>query len=99
MFHATSEWLDQRGSGFGAANNQPVCSILDNNTSSAKCTELKLCSNIIADGCTQDSGAFTQYAGPVHQKRGGCGEVTAIMKTSSGASTALIDAVRGTTAC
>ncbi|MFF3459429.1 hypothetical protein ACFYXH_34975 [Streptomyces sp. NPDC002730] len=61
--------------------------------------KLKLCSNVIADGCTQDSGTFTQYAGPVYQKRGECGEATAIMKTSSGASTALIDAVRGATAC
>ncbi|WP_406278140.1 hypothetical protein OHT93_36455 [Streptomyces sp. NBC_00191] len=83
----------------GAAENQPVCAIFDNNTGVAKYMKIKLCSNWIADGCTQDSGTFSQYAGPVYQKRGGCGKVTAIMTNSASSSTALIDAVRSTTAC
>ncbi|MGK5632002.1 hypothetical protein [Streptomyces sp. URMC 123] len=82
----------------GAGNDQPVCSIFDNNTGVAKYMKIKLCSNYIADGCKEDSGTFSQYAGPVYQKRGGCGKVTAIMK-STASSPALIDAVRGTTAC
>ncbi|MGW6455705.1 hypothetical protein ACWF94_07205 [Streptomyces sp. NPDC055078] len=83
----------------GAGNDQPVCSIFDNNMGVAKWMKIKLCSNYIADGCTTDSGTFSQYAGPVYQTRGGCGKVTAIMKNSASSSTALVDAIRGTTAC
>ncbi|MEU3466026.1 hypothetical protein ABZ721_39575 [Streptomyces sp. NPDC006733] len=83
----------------GTPDNDPTCAIFDNNTSSAKWMKLKLCSNWIADGCAEDTGRFTSYAGPVYRARGGCGKVYAIMKTSAGSSTALIDAIRNATNC
>ncbi|WP_406340469.1 hypothetical protein [Streptomyces sp. NBC_00648] len=80
-------------------NDVPVCSIFDNNTASRKWMKLKVCSNYIDDGCAEDVGNYTQYAGPVYRTRGGCGKVTAIMKNSSSSSAALIDAVRSATTC
>ncbi len=82
-----------------ASNDAPTCAILDNNTGSAKWMKLKLCSNYTADGCASDEGTFSQYAGPVYRAHGGCGTVTALMKTTSGASTYIINAVRDTTNC
>ncbi|WP_329417484.1 hypothetical protein [Streptomyces sp. NBC_01268] len=80
-------------------NDVPVCTIFDNNTGSRKWMKLKLCSNYIDDGCAEDVGNYSQYAGPVYRTRGGCGKVTAIMKNTSTSSTALIDAIRGATTC
>ncbi|OPC79217.1 hypothetical protein B4N89_34710 [Embleya scabrispora] len=79
-------------------DNDPTCAIFDNNTSGSKWMKLKLCSNWIADGCAEDSGNFSSYAGPVYRARGGCGKVYAIMRTSAGG-TVLIDAIRNATNC
>ncbi|MEU7137639.1 hypothetical protein [Streptomyces sp. NPDC046261] len=83
----------------GSYNDIPTCAIFDNNTGSAKYMKLKLCSNYTAVPCAVNEGTFSQYAGPVFQKKGGCGLVYAIMKTSKSASSAIIDAKRGATAC
>ncbi|MFI6583015.1 hypothetical protein [Embleya sp. NPDC050493] len=80
-------------------NDEPTCAILDNNTASTKWMKLKLCSNWIADGCAEDVGNFTSYAGPVYRARGGCGKVYAIMKNSAGSGSALVDAIRNATNC
>ncbi|GGP31411.1 hypothetical protein GCM10018980_65520 [Streptomyces capoamus] len=82
-----------------ASNDTPTCAILDNNTGGAKWMKIKLCSNYTADGCASDSGTFSEYAGPVYRARGGCGEVTALMKNSSSSSTYIINAVRDSTNC
>ncbi len=82
-----------------ASNDAPTCAIFDNNMSGAKWMKLKLCSNYTSEGCASDEGNFTQYAGPVYRNHGGCGTVTALMKTTSGSSTYIINAVRDTTAC
>lgn len=83
----------------GDPNNEPTCAILDNNTSTRKWMKLKMCSNWIADGCAEDTGYFTQYAGPVYRARGGCGKVYAIMKESQNSSAAIVDAIRAATVC
>ncbi|MFD3652896.1 hypothetical protein [Streptomyces sp. NPDC058620] len=83
----------------GGINDQPTCAIFDNNTSTSKWMKLKLCSNYTAVACTTDEGNFSQYAGPVFQSKGGCGNVTALMKTSSASTTYLINAVRSATTC
>ncbi|WP_392674645.1 hypothetical protein [Streptomyces sp. LN785] len=83
----------------GASNDTPTCSIFDNNTGSTKWMKLKLCSNYTADGCATDQGNFSQYAGPVYRTRGGCGTVTALMKTTESASKYIINAVRDATNC
>ncbi|MFC8421094.1 hypothetical protein ACFUN7_09475 [Streptomyces sp. NPDC057236] len=79
--------------GNGAASNQNTCSVFDNNTGGAKWMKLQLCDNYTSTPCAVDQGTFSSYAGPVWQKPGGCGTVTALMKTSSSASTYLINRV------
>lgn len=83
----------------GNPNDEPTCAIMDNNLSVRKWMKLKLCSNWIADGCAEDSGYFTQYAGPVYRARGGCGKVYAIMKDTPNSSGAIVDAIRPATVC
>jgi hypothetical protein len=79
--------------GNGAASNQNTCSMFDNNTGTAKWMKLQLCDNYTDTPCSVDQGTFSQYAGPVWQKPGGCGTVTALMKSSSTSSTYLINRV------
>lgn len=83
----------------GDLNDEPTCAILDNNTGTRMWMKLKVCSNWIADGCAEDSGYFTQYAGPVYRARGGCGKVYAIMKNSASSTVAIVDAIRASTIC
>ncbi|MFE3634783.1 hypothetical protein [Streptomyces sp. NPDC059168] len=82
-----------------ASNDAPTCAILDNNTSGAKWMKIKLCSNYTAEGCASDAGTYSQYAGPVYRKHGGCGTVTSLMKTSSGSRTYLVNNVQDSTNC
>ncbi|MFJ3717246.1 hypothetical protein [Streptomyces sp. NPDC090057] len=82
-----------------ASNDAPTCAILDNNMQTAKWMKIKLCSNYTAEGCASDSGTFSEYAGPVYRNHGGCGTVTSLMKTSSSASTYLINNVQDSTNC
>ncbi|MFE4665142.1 hypothetical protein ACFRI7_25850 [Streptomyces sp. NPDC056716] len=74
-------------------NEQNTCSLFDNNTVGAKWMKLELCDNFTTTPCAVDEGTYSQYAGPVWQEPGGCGKVTALMKTSSTASTYLINRV------
>ncbi|MFF9793073.1 hypothetical protein [Streptomyces bacillaris] len=67
------------------------CAIFDNNLGTAKYMKLKLCPNQLSKPCSVDEGTFSQYAGPVRVADGMCAEVTAIMKNSKSATTALID--------
>lgn len=82
-----------------ASNDTPTCAILDNNTGGTKWMKIKLCSNYTAEGCDSDSGNFSEYAGPVYRKHGGCGTVTALMKNTSSSSTYIVNAVRDATNC
>ncbi|MFF4401767.1 hypothetical protein [Streptomyces sp. NPDC001480] len=82
-----------------ASNDAPTCAILDNNTTTAKWMKIKLCSNYTAEGCAQDSGTFSEYAGPVYRNHGGCGTVTSLMKSSSSSSTYIINNVQDSTNC
>jgi hypothetical protein len=79
--------------GNGTGSYQNTCSIFDNNTGTSKWMKLQLCDNFTDTPCDVDQGTFSQYAGPVWQKPGGCGTVTALMKTSSTATTYLINRV------
>ncbi|MFF4224254.1 hypothetical protein ACFYZH_15510 [Streptomyces abikoensis] len=81
----------------GGGSDTPTCAIFDNNTGSKKYMKIKLCSNYTDTPCKSDEGWFSEYAGPVYQDRGGCGDVYAIMKDSAGG--VLIDAKRGATSC
>lgn len=83
----------------GASNDTPTCAIFENNTTAAKWMKIKLCSNYTDEGCATDEGNFSEYAGPVYRNHGGCGTVTATMKSSSTSSTYIVNAVRGTTSC
>ncbi len=67
------------------------CAIFDNNLGTAKYMKLSLCPNQLSKPCSVDEGTFSQYAGPVRVAEGMCAEVTAIMKNSKTATTALID--------
>lgn len=87
-----------KGTG-GASNDTPTCAIFENNTTSTKWMKIKLCSNYTAEGCASDEGNFSQYAGPVYRVHGGCGDVTALMKSTSASSTYIVNAVRGATSC
>ncbi|CAM5669825.1 hypothetical protein [Streptomyces coeruleorubidus] len=79
--------------GNGAGSSQNTCSVFDNNTGTSKWMKLQLCDNYTNTPCDVDQGTFSQYAGPVWQKPGGCGTVTALMKASSSSSTYLINRV------
>ncbi|WDT91498.1 hypothetical protein H0E86_09900 [Streptomyces sp. SCSIO-PteL053] len=67
------------------------CAMFDNNLGTAKYMKLTLCPNQLSKPCSVDEGTFSQYAGPVRVTDGMCAEVTAIMKNSKSATTALID--------
>lgn len=79
--------------GNGAGSDQNTCSVFDNNTGTSKWMKLQLCDNYTNTPCDVDQGTFSQYAGPVWQKPGGCGTVTALMKASSSSSTYPINRV------
>ncbi|MFF4178408.1 hypothetical protein [Streptomyces sp. NPDC001750] len=83
----------------GASNDTPTCAIFENNTGSVKWMKVKLCSNYTAEGCESDEGNFSEYAGPVYRDHGGCGQVTALMKSTSASTTYIVNAVRSTTSC
>ncbi|MFB7560934.1 hypothetical protein [Streptomyces brevispora] len=83
----------------GASNDTPTCAIFENNTGSAKWMKIKLCSNYTAEGCASDEGNFSEYAGPVYRDHGGCGQVTALMKSTSASNTYIVNAVRSATSC
>ncbi|WP_328940252.1 hypothetical protein OG259_00050 [Streptomyces sp. NBC_00250] len=68
-----------------------ACAMFDNNTASAKWMKLKICPNTVGATCDVDEGLFSQYAGPVRVTDGWCAQTTALMKTSSGASTYLVN--------
>lgn len=71
-----------------------ACAVFDNNTSGAKWMKLKMCENKATNPrCDTDEGTFSDYAGPVHMNN--CPTFTALMKTSSGAGTYLINRVFG----
>jgi hypothetical protein len=55
--------------------------------------KLQLCDNFTDTPCDVDQGTFSHFAGPVWQRPGGCGTVTALMETSSTATTYLINRV------
>ncbi|MCC3650757.1 hypothetical protein LIX60_04540 [Streptomyces sp. S07_1.15] len=83
-----------------ASNSQNTCALFDNNTGRAMWMKLQLCDNYTTTPCDTDQGTFSQYAGPVWQEPGGCGKVTALMKTSSSSSTYIINRViNNVTAC
>ncbi|MEV3854950.1 hypothetical protein AB0J38_11550 [Streptomyces sp. NPDC050095] len=77
------------------------CAVFDNNTTSAKWMKLKLCENLVDAKCNEDSGTFSQYAGPVFltSPAAWCGKVTALMKNSSSSSSYLINFVDYATPC
>ncbi|MBM9508041.1 hypothetical protein ITX44_26515 [Streptomyces sp. KK5PA1] len=78
--------------GLGPGNSE--CAILDNNTASAKWMKIQLCENkATSPRCDVDQGNYSDYAGPVFMNN--CPTVTALMKTTSGSSSYIINAVRG----
>ncbi|MFJ1600534.1 hypothetical protein [Streptomyces sp. NPDC088261] len=76
-----------------------ACAVFENNTTSAKYMKLKICPSTIGGTCAQDEGTFSSYAGPVHLTNAMCGNITALMKSSSSSSSYIINAVRGATPC
>lgn len=78
--------------GLGPGNWE--CAILDNNTGSTKWMKIQLCENKASNPrCDADTGNYSDYAGPVYMNN--CPTVTALMKTTSGSSSYIINAVRG----
>lgn len=77
--------------------DKPICALFFNDTGYTKYMGVRLRSNYTADAPDEDFGAYSQYAGPVYQKRGYCGKAYAYMEASNG--TVLVDAIRTVGSC
>jgi hypothetical protein len=86
---------------YNGSDLNSACAVFTNNTGRAKYMKVKLCSNKIDEGCVQDAGTFSKYAGPVRISGDGvyCSKVTAIMKATAGSTKADIDRVTYATPC
>jgi hypothetical protein len=77
--------------------DKPICAVFFNDSGYTRYMGVRLSSNYTADAPKEDFGAYSQYAGPVYQKRGYCGEAYAYMENSNGK--VMVDALRTVGSC
>ncbi|MFI9272128.1 hypothetical protein ACIGXM_15595 [Kitasatospora sp. NPDC052896] len=93
---ATLYLYSKGGPGSQYSSDTPTCGILfaeGSYSQESKYMGITLCSNYIGVPCTTDHGNYREYAGPVYQARGGCGQATFVMKNPQG--TTIVSGTRG----
>ncbi|MEU6184310.1 hypothetical protein [Streptomyces coeruleorubidus] len=76
-------WWNGKYSGSNKLYDKYICGVLFNDTGSARYMGIRLKTNRTDIPPAEDFGTFSTYAGPVYQKRGGCGEAYSYMKSGS----------------
>ncbi|MFI8216909.1 hypothetical protein [Streptomyces sp. NPDC085932] len=76
-------WWNGKYSGTNKLYDKYICGVLFNDTGSARYMGIRLKDNFTDTPHAEDFGTFSTYAGPVYQKRGGCGEAYSYMKSGS----------------
>ncbi|WP_405506150.1 hypothetical protein [Streptomyces purpurascens] len=76
-------WWNGKYSGSNKLYDKYICGVLFNDTGSARSMGIRLKDNFTDTPHTEDFGTYSTYAGPVYQKRGGCGEAYSYMKSGS----------------
>ncbi|MFD5160457.1 hypothetical protein ACFWMJ_20680 [Streptomyces hawaiiensis] len=76
-------WWNGKYSGSDKLYDKYICGVLFNDTGSARYMGIRLKTNRTDIPPTEDFGTYSTYAGPVYQKRGGCGEAYSYMKSGS----------------
>ncbi|MFE0253964.1 hypothetical protein [Streptomyces sp. NPDC059010] len=77
-------WWNGKYSGSNKLYDKYICGVLFNDTGYTRNMGIKLWSNYTADPVKEDFGYYKTYAGPVYQKRGGCGKAYSYMLDGSG---------------
>ncbi|MEU7717615.1 hypothetical protein [Streptomyces tibetensis] len=76
-------WWNGKYSGTNKLYDKYICGVLFNDTGSARSMGIRLKDNFTDTPHAEDFGTYSTYAGPVYQKRGGCGEAYSYMKSGS----------------
>lgn len=76
-------WWNGKYSGSNKLYDKYICGVLFNDTGSARSMGIRLKDNFTDTPHAEDFGTYSTYAGPVYQKRGGCGEAYSYMKSGS----------------
>lgn len=77
-------WWNGKYSGSNKLYDKYICGVLFNDTGYTRNMGIKLWSNYTADPVKEDFGYYKTYAGPVYQKRGGCGKAYSYMLDGTG---------------
>lgn len=77
-------WWNGKYSGSNKLYDKYICGVLFNDTGYTANMGIRLRTNYTADPAQEDFGYYKSYAGPVYQKRGGCGKAYSYMLTGSG---------------
>ncbi|MEV5352909.1 hypothetical protein AB0N88_19635 [Streptomyces sp. NPDC093516] len=89
-------WWNGKYSGSNKLYDKYICGVLFNDTGSARSMGIRLKDNFTDTPHAEDFGTYSTYAGPVYQKRGGCGEAYSYMKSGS---TVVVDNVYEMSGC
>ncbi|GHC68365.1 hypothetical protein AB0N97_05830 [Streptomyces collinus] len=76
-------WWNGKYSGSNKLYDKYICGVLFNDTGAARSMGIRLKDNFTDTPHAEDFGTYSTYAGPVYQKRGGCGEAYSYMKSGS----------------
>ncbi|MFJ4439783.1 hypothetical protein [Streptomyces sp. NPDC088923] len=94
-YGTTYTWTNGKTTG-SSYYDRPICAVFFNDTGTAHSMRLKLSDNYTATPDVEDSGTFSQYAGPLYQNKGYCGQTYSYMKIGS---TVVVDNYMGIGAC
>ncbi|MFE7976740.1 hypothetical protein [Streptomyces shenzhenensis] len=77
-------WWNGTYSGSNTLYDRPICAVFFNDTGITHYMGVRLKDNYTATADTEDFGAFSQYAGPVYQSKGYCGQAYSYMEDATG---------------
>ncbi|WP_203607666.1 hypothetical protein [Streptomyces sp. SID11385] len=81
-YGTTYTWTNGKTTGSNY-EDRPICAVFFNDTGTAHSMRLKLSDNYTATPDVEDSGTFSEYAGPLYQNKGYCGQTYSYMKVGS----------------
>ncbi|WP_326786010.1 hypothetical protein [Streptomyces sp. NBC_00151] len=83
-YGTTYTWWNGTYSGSNHLYDRPICAVFFNDSSYTRYMGVRLEDNYTATADTEDFGAYSQYAGPVYQNKGYCGQAYSYMEEPSG---------------
>ncbi|WP_018548787.1 hypothetical protein [Streptomyces sp. LaPpAH-108] len=83
-YGTTYTWWNGASSGSNALYDRPICGVFFNDSGVTRYMGVRLKDNYTATPDTQDFGAYSQYAGPVYQNKGYCGQAYSYMEDANG---------------